>query len=270
MKSIEELIDIVKKNRMTIIDMVARAETAHLASSLSCIDVLTVLYENILNFGPLNDPERDLVILSKGHAAPALYTVMASSGTLSSEMLRDFGKEGSLLEEHPSPFLPGVEAASGALGHGLPIATGMALASRIKSLSRKVYVVLGDGECNEGSNWEAAFFAASQRLGNLCVIIDANGWQATCRSSELMPIDTLAEKFQSFIWGVEEIDGHDIETIQKTLVDFKKAPLIGKPLCIVAKTTKGKGVSFMEDNNNWHYKAPTLDDVRNARKELGL
>lgn len=266
----EELQNLAALNRIKVIQMVAEAGTAHLASALSCVDILTVLYSSTLNIPSCEDLTRDRLILSKGHAAPALYAAMESVGLLTSKEIATFGLRDSYLEEHPSPFLKGVEAASGALGHGLPIGCGMAISSKIKNFGNHVFVVVGDGECNEGSVWEAATFASSNKLGNLCVIVDANGWQATCRSNEIMPIDTLRDRFSSFGWESHDVDGHDLNVLRRVLGEVKDRSKDSSPVCIVARTIKGKGVSYMEDDNNWHYKVPTGNDVSKARVELGV
>ena len=254
--------------RVQVLELSHQAKAAHLASALSCIDILAVLYESILAFDPSNPnwPDRDRFILSKGHAAAALYAVLARQGVLDSSLLATYGKANSLLEEHPSPKLPGVEAATGSLGHGLPIANGIALASRIQKKSFRVYALLSDGECNEGSVWEAAMFAARHKLSNLCAIVDFNKWQATGRSQEVLALDPLADKWRAFGWAVEEVDGHDHWQLESKLL--AKAGQL--PRMFIAHTVKGKGISFMEDDNNWHYRVPTREEINIARVELGL
>ena len=254
--------------RVQVLELSHQAKAAHLASALSCIDILAVLYESILAFEPSNPnwPDRDRFILSKGHAAAALYAVLTRQGVLDSSQLATYGKANSLLEEHPSPNLPGVEAATGSLGHGLPIANGIALASRIQKKSFRVYALLSDGECNEGSVWEAAMFAACHKLSNLCAIVDFNKWQATGRSQEVLALDPLADKWRAFGWAVEEVDGHDHRQLESKLL-AKPGQL---PRMFIAHTVKGKGISFMEDDNNWHYRVPTREEINIAREELGL
>lgn len=256
--------------RAKVIEMSHAAKVAHLASSLSCLDIVTVLYHSILNVDPKNPSweGRDRFILSKGHAATALYVTLAYKGFFPQSDLETFGKLGSLLEEHPSPRLPGVEAATGSLGHGLPIACGMTLAGLIRKQTYKTYVLMSDGECNEGSVWEAAMFASANKLDNLCAIIDFNKWQATGRSQKVLAIDPLADKWRSFGWDVSEIDGHDHGKITDALKAFSASG--GKPTMIIAHTIKGKGVSFMEDDNNWHYRIPSKEEVQKAKAELGL
>lgn len=244
------------------------AGAAHLASSLSCIDVVAIMYHSVLNVDPAQPKraDRDRFILSKGHAATALYIALAYRGFISDADLETYGDAGSLLEEHPTPKLPGVEAATGSLGHGLPIGCGIALAGKIRGDAYRTYVLMSDGECNEGSVWEAAMFAAGKQLGNLCAIVDFNKWQATGRSREVLALDPLADKFKAFGWNVHEIDGHDHAAIRAALDDARRQT--DQPTMIVAHTVKGKGVSFMEDDNNWHYRIPTADEVAAARKEL--
>lgn len=255
--------------RAQAVEMSHEAGAAHLASSLSCIDIVSVLYHSVLRIDPVRPDfdERDRFILSKGHAATALYAALAYRGFLTEDDLKTYGKAGSLLEEHPSPKLPGVEAATGSLGHGLPCGTGMALAAHIRRLNYRCFVLMSDGECNEGSVWEAAMFASAHRLGNLCAFVDFNKWQATGRSCEVLALDPLADKFRSFGWDVREIDGHDHAQI------LTAAKIAGmqreQPIMVVAHTIKGKGVSFMEDDNNWHYRIPTQEEVQRAKAELG-
>lgn len=256
--------------RVKVVEMSHAAKTAHLASSLSCVDIIAVIYSSVLQLDPKNSQwtERDRFILSKGHAATALYAALEYKNLISDADIATYGQIGSLLEEHPTPKLPGVEAATGSLGHGLPIGCGIALAGKIKKQTYRTFVLMSDGECNEGSVWEACLFAAANRLENLCAFVDFNKWQATGRSKEVLGLEPLAEKFRSFGWLVHEIDGHDHSQILKAIC----SPYMGqqRPTMIVAHTVKGKGVSFMEDNNNWHYRIPTAEEVALARIELGV
>lgn len=259
--------------RGQVIWMSHKAGAAHLASCLSCIDVLTAAYWHALNIDPTKpvDPRRDRFILSKGHAAMALYSTLAFRGYFDRALLDTYTLDGGKLAEHPpANLLPGVEAATGSLGHGLPIACGHALAARVKDAegTYRVYALLSDGECNEGSVWEAAMFAAAQKLENLCVVVDYNKWQATARSNDTLQLSPLRDKWESFGWDAHEIDGHDVGALAKALASTPNGS--GKPIAFIAHTIKGKGVSFMEDDNNWHYRAPTADEVAAARKELGL
>lgn len=258
--------------RARIIENSSRTQTPHLGSCLSCVDVLVAMYWHVLRIDPTKprDPDRDRFILSKGHGAAALFQVLALKGFYPISMLDDYGEDGSLFAEHPPTpdHLAGIEAATGSLGHGLPMGLGMALAGRIHRRDYKVYALLSDGECNEGSVWESAMLAAAQKVDRLCAIIDFNKWQATGRSEEVMALNPLADKWRAFGWSAYEIDGHDIGALVDLLERFPDGS--GKPVAIVAHTVKGKGVSFMEDDNNWHYRIPTADEVVKAKRELGL
>lgn len=261
-----------RKIRARVVDTSSRTGTPHLGSCLSCVDILTALYFDILRIDPSTprDPLRDRLILSKGHGAPALFQVLAMRGFYPESMLETYGQDGGVFAEHPPTpdHLAGIEAATGSLGHGLPIGLGMALAGRIQDQAYKVYAVLSDGECNEGSVWEAAMLASAQRVANLCVVVDFNKWQATGRSREVMALDPLAEKWRAFGWNSLEIDGHDMAGLIKAMREIPGSNEL--PTAIIAHTVKGKGVSFMEDDNNWHYRIPTADEVIMARKELGV
>jgi len=259
-------IKLAAKLRYTAVQMSHRSKAAHLASSLSCIDILTVLYEKILKINPRKkDYKRDRFILSKGHAAGALYTILAHKGFFNKNKLYSYGSKDSLLEEHPNPKLNGVEAPTGSLGHGLPVACGMALSAKILKLNFRTFVLLGDGECDEGTVWEAALFASSKKLNNLIVIVDFNGWQGIGRTKSILNLNPFSEKWKSFGWNVKKINGHNHKQLYNSL---KKK--YSKPTAIIAKTTKGKGISFMEDDNNWHYRIPNINEVEKAKKELGI
>jgi transketolase len=199
-----------------------------------------------------------------------LFHVLAARGFYPLSELDNYGQDGGVFAEHPPTpeHLAGIEAATGSLGHGLPLGLGMAMAGRIQRHDYKVYAVLGDGECNEGSNWEAVMLASAQRVSNLCVIIDFNKWQATGRSQEVMALDPLVDKWKAFGWNAVEVDGHDFKQLLGALSQFPNAN--EKPTAIIAHTVKGKGASFMEDDNNWHYRIPTADEVIQAKKELGV
>jgi transketolase len=257
--------------RGEVVRMSHVAKTPHLASCLSCIDILTAAYWDVLRIDPgaPTAQERDRFILSKGHAAMALYATLAHAGFFPMSELATYNTAGGRLAEHPGPgCAPGVEAATGSLGHGLGLGIGMALGGRIRKQQFRVFVLLSDGECNEGSVWEGALFAPAQRLGNLCAIVDFNKWQATGRSQEVMSLDPLVDKWRAFGWDAVETDGHDIAGLIKLMSEV--SPSNEKPKAIIAHTVKGKGVSFMEDDNNWHYRTPTADEVTAAFAELGL
>lgn len=272
MADIELLHDRARLLRARIIETSSRTGTPHLGSCLSCVDVLTTLYFHVMRIDPAHprEQDRDRFILSKGHAAPALFQVLAMRGFYPETWLDDYGKDGGIFAEHPPTpdCLSGIEAATGSLGHGLPLGLGMALAGRIQKRPYHVYVVLGDGECNEGSVWEAAMLAAAQQVENLCVVVDFNKWQATGRSEEVMSLTPLADKWRAFGWNASEVDGHDIDALINAFSRFPATN--GKPTAIVAHTVKGKGISFMEDDNNWHYRIPTAGEVLGAKAELGV
>jgi transketolase len=255
--------------RRRVIELSHSAGTPHLGSSLSCIDILTTLYWSILKLDPQqpDHPDRDRFILSKGHAALALYVTLAERGFFAQDVLETYNCDGGCLAEHPGPAcVPGVEAATGSLGHGLPLGIGMALAARLKKSPARVFVLLGDGECNEGSVWEAAMMAPAHDLGHLAIIVDYNKWQATARSNETLSLAPLAAKWRAFGWQTCEVDGHDIDQLFSALHPVPTAS--GKPLAVIAHTIKGRGVSFMEDDNNWHYRIPSAEEVRQAAQEL--
>lgn len=258
--------------RARIIETSSKTSTPHLGSCLSCVDILTVLYFSVLRIDPSNPraANRDRCILSKGHGAPALFQVLAERGFYPRAMLDSYGEDGGVFAEHPPTpeHLAGIEAATGSLGHGLPLGLGMALAGRIQGQSYSVYAVLSDGECNEGSVWESAMLSAAQKVSNLCVIIDFNKWQATGRSREVMSLDPLADKWRAFGWNAVEVDGHDYAALLAAMAQFPNAN--GRPTAIIAHTVKGKGVSFMEDDNNWHYRIPTAEEVVKSKIELGV
>jgi transketolase len=262
--------DAARRVRGRVLEMSHAAETAHLGSSLSCVDLLVAAYST-LRADPKNpdDPDRDRIILSKGHAVSALYATLAERGYISADELKTYNKEGGRLPEQPSPrCVPGVELATGSLGHGLCVGGGMALAARLQKKSYRVCVIMSDGECQEGSVWEAALFAAAQKLDRLVAIVDYNKLQATGRSNEIMALAPFKAKWQAFGWTAHEIDGHDVGAVAELL---RKVPDgSGRPVAIVANTVKGKGVSFMEDDNNWHYLSPNEEHLRKAKAELGL
>jgi len=256
--------------RRRLVTTSAEAKIPHLGSCLSCVELLVQLYWQELHIDPANpeDPERDRFLLSKGHGAPILFQVLAERGFFPIERLANFGKPGSVFHEHPPKpgYIPGIEAATGSLGHGLPMALGMALAARIQKQPIRCYALLSDGECNEGSIWEAALLAASQKLHTLTAIIDFNKWQATGRSQEVLALDPLAAKWGTFGWHAQEIDGHDFAAIAQALLAAREES--ERPSVIVAHTVKGKGISFMEDDNNWHYRTPNPQELAAALAEL--
>ncbi len=268
--SLNQLKAIAAELRYLTVKMSLDGKAPHLGSGLSCLDILTAAYFGGLVIDPVNPDAigRDRFILSKGHAVAALYATLSKRGYFGKEMLLTFNQENSCLPEHPTPkCIAGIEAATGSLGHGLSIGLGMAHAAQLKGLDYRVCVLLSDGECNEGSVWEAAMYAPAKKLNNMIAIVDYNKWQATGRSDEVLAISSLSAKWKAFGWETYEVDGHDLEALMGLIKNGGKGD---KPTAIVAHTVKGKGVSFMEDDNNWHYRIPTVDELAKAKQELGL
>lgn len=257
--------------REDIISMIAEAGSGHPGGSLSCTDILCALYlGGVMNVSAADAsaPDRDRFILSKGHAAPALYAALAQAGFISRDELLTLRKMGSRLQGHPDMTLvPGVEASTGSLGQGLSIACGMALGLRMDDLPSTVFALLGDGECQEGQVWEAAMFAAHQNLDNLVAIVDHNGLQIDGPTTEVCDPESIADKFKAFGWSVTEVNGHDVGALVDALA-HAKAARTGAPKLIVADTVKGKGVSFMENVAGWHGKAPDQEQTQAALAEI--
>ena len=250
--------------------MVHNANASHVGGCLSMADLLAVLYTRVLRLDPSNpkDPHRDRFVLSKGHATAILYAALAERGFFDCAELSGYCKEGSALTGHVSHGVQGVEVSTGSLGHGLPIAVGMALAARADGAKWRTVCMLSDGECDEGSNWEAILFAPHHRLDNLLALIDYNKIQSFGSVDEVLPLEPFADKWRTFGWHVEEIDGHDLDEIELSLSNLPK--VAGRPTAVIAHTVKGKGVSFMENRLEWHYRAPNDEQLAEALKEIGV
>lgn len=248
--------------------MVHRARASHVGACFSIVDALAVLYGRVMRLRP-QDPaweDRDRFILSKGHAAAAVYATLARIGVLSREDLQTYGADGSLYMTHVSHKIRGVEFSSGSLGHGLPFGTGKALAAKRRGRAWRVFVMLSDGEMDEGSNWEALMFAAHHQLDNLVAIIDYNKLQSLATIADTLALEPLTDKLRAFGWAVREVDGHDHAALEAALGGAPWSP--GRPSVLVMHTTKGKGVSFMENRVEWHYKSPNDEQLAAARAEL--
>jgi len=257
--------------RKLIFRTICKGGGGHIPASLSIVEILTVLYYEVLNIYPKNPKnlDRDRFILSKGHAGVTLYAILADKGFFKKEHLDTFGKCGTILGGHPDMYkIPGVEASTGALGHGFPFGVGIALAGKLDKKNFRVFTLVGDGECQEGSIWEAAMFAPQRKLDNLTVIIDYNKFQALDKLEEIISIDPLADKWRAFGWEVKEIDGHNMQEMKDL---FRSVPFVKyKPNLVIAHTIKGKGISFMENEPIWHYRMPNKEEMKIACNELGL
>ncbi len=254
--------------RRSIIEQSKRADVGHIGSCLSIADLMAALYGEALSIPGLQDPDRDRFVLSKGHAALALYAALHSAGWLSSERLTSFCANGSPVAGHPEHELEGVEFSTGSLGHGLSYSAGSALAARLRGSPGRAFVLLSDAECNEGSVWEAVMFSAHHRLSSLVAIVDANGQQALGHTREVLDLDPLADRWRAFGWDVHEVDGHDPDLVAKTITQLDTAE--GPPHVLIAHTTFGKGVSYMERQVHWHYWPMTQDQYEQALREVAL
>jgi transketolase len=267
--NISELQDIARRLRRHVISMISTAGSGHPGGSLSAADIVTALYFDIMKHDPANPhwPDRDRFILSKGHAAPVLYAALAECGYFPLDWLTTLRKTGTCLQGHTdSTLTPGVDVSAGSLGQGLSIGIGMALAARLDNSDYHTYVLLGDGECDEGQVWEAAMFAPNYELDNLTAIVDYNTLQLDGFTRDIMNLEPFTAKWAAFKWEVIEINGHDIQQVTDAV---RRARAVkGKPTVIVAHTIKGKGVSFMENNVDWHGKAPNKSETEIALKEL--
>lgn len=266
---LEQLEEKANQLRISILNMLYHAGSGHTGGSLSAIDILTVLYNNIMHHDPKNPHwiGRDRFILSKGHIAPALYAILADAGYFDIKELNTLRKFGSILQGHPDmKKTPGLDVSTGSLGQGLSIATGIALGAKSNNNSYRVYCMLGDGETQEGQIWEASMAAGHYKLDNLCVILDCNRLQIDGKVEDVMTIEPIKDKWLSFNWNVIEINGHDLEEIEEGFI--KASEFKGKPTIILANTVKGKGVSFMENNPAWHGKSPNKEELDAALDEL--
>lgn len=256
--------------RLKSLEMALAAKKGHVPPAFSWTEIgVALYYGGVLRHDPANPhwPQRDRFILSKGHACLPLYAMLADLGYFPAHELDRFTTDGALLPGHPDPEIPGVECMSGSLGHGLGTGAGMALAARLRDESWMTYVVLGDGECQEGSVWEAAMFAGHHRLSRLVAIVDRNGLGATARTEDSVALEPLTKRWEAFGWEVAEVDGHSLATLVRVLGDARQRAE-GKPLVVIAKTIKGKGVPFMQDSPDWHHRLPKGDEVQLALTAL--
>tara|TARA_B110000967_G_C18808385_1_gene522252 strand:+ start:360 stop:1160 length:801 start_codon:yes stop_codon:yes gene_type:complete len=256
---------LAKNLRKNILQLSNKAKSSHIGGCLSIVEILTVLFSGTLKKISLKSNKyKDTFILSKGHACLALYCMLYEKKILDKKTLFSYGQNGTLLMSHASHHVPGVKFSTGSLGHGLPVAVGSALAAKLEKKNRKVYVLISDGELNEGTTWESLMFASHHKLDNLCVIIDYNKIQGLTFVSKIIKIEPLLKKISSFGCNVKNIDGHNIFKIKKALILNKT----NKPRVIIANTIKGKGVSFMENKIAWHYKSPNNVELKNALEEI--
>jgi transketolase len=264
-----DTVDLARRIRKHALRMTSASGGSHIGAVFSMTDIIAVLYGRVLNVNPASpaDPSRDRFILSKGHAGAGVYAALAECGFMPLETLASHYQDGSNLSGHIShKGVPGVELSTGSLGHGLPVAAGMAYGAKLDEKPHRVFVVMSDGECDEGSNWEAILFAAHHALDNLIVVVDYNKIQSLAPVAETIGLEPFADKWHSFGWAVQELDGHDHKALATAL---SSVPLeSGKPTCIIAHTIKGKGVSFMEHSVLWHYRAPRGDEFDAALAEL--
>ena len=271
-KEIVEIKDVCKKMRRNIVSMVHAAKSGHPGGSLSCVEILATLYTKCMNYKKKADKDyalRDRFVMSKGHASPALYAILSHCGFIPENELSSFRCLGSKLQGHPCcKYLDGVEVSTGSLGQGLSIACGMALGLRLDKIDSKVFVLMGDGEIQEGSVWEAVMNANHYNLSNIIAFVDRNGLQIDGPTEKVMSLGDVKEKFKAFGWNTIEIDGHNVSEVYEAIQKAKQNT--DKPTVIVANTVKGKGVSFMENNAGWHGKAPSDEELKAALMELGV
>jgi transketolase len=258
--------ELAHRIRRGIIEQSKRANVGHIGSSLSITDIIAALFAGPLRLAPPADPDRDRFILSKGHAALALYAALHEAGRLTDQELSSYCGDHSPLGAHPEHVLEGIDFSTGSLGHGLSIGAGAALAARLQESKRAVYVLVSDAECNEGSLWEAVMFAAHHRLSNLVAVVDVNGQQALGYTRDVLDLDPLASRWSAFGWDIHEVDGHDVDAISAAVADLRRDE--GPPHVLLAATTFGKGVSYMESQIKWHYWPMSDEDYAGALQEL--
>lgn len=263
-----QLRDLAKRLRSHVLRMTSSAHSAHVGSSLSAADVFAVLYGSVLRFDPNRPhwPDRDRLIVSKGHAAAVTYAALSEIGVFGIDELAGYGRNGGRLFGHVTSEVPGVELSTGSLGHGLPVGVGMALAAKRDGRSWRVFVVMSDGECDEGSNWEAILFAGHHHLDNLVAVVDYNKIQSLGLVEDTLALEPMADKWRAFGWEVEEVDGHDVSALMPILHEVPR--VLGRPTAVIAHTIKGKGVSFMEGQVAWHYRSVEPAELERALAEV--
>jgi transketolase len=255
-----------KKARELIVKMVNAAKASHVGSSLSVVDILSGLYSGIADISPQNfeSDQRDIVIMSKGHAAAAFYSILHITGFISADDIDKYGQNGALLGGHVTSGIPGVELSTGSLGHGLPYGVGIALARKNDHKHGRVFVIMSDGECDEGTTWESALLANHHKLDNLVVIVDRNRLQSLTDTELTLKLEPFSAKWEAFGWTVREVNGHDVGQLNNA------CEASSSPICIIANTTKGKGVSFMENSVLWHYRTPNNEELIDALKQISV
>lgn len=269
LETVEPSLALAARIRAEAVGMVHRARASHLGGALSMADLLAVLYSGVLRVRPAEPkwPDRDRLLLSKGHACTALYAALALRGFFPVAELATYGKDGSRLMSHVSHRVPGVEFSTGSLGHALPFGCGLALAARRQGQGHRVFAIVSDGELDEGSNWEAILFAPQHALDPLVLMVDFNGIQSLGAVPEVLELEPLAAKFRAFRWSVKEVDGHDHAALREALGTVPWEP--GRPSCLIARTVKGRGVDFMENQLAWHYRSPDAQQLAEALRQLG-
>lgn len=265
---INKLSSEAKEVRKIVLNMILSAHASHIASAYSCVEILTYLYSETLHINPKepHDPDRDRFILSKGWGVSALYAILHRKGFISKKLISEYCRDGSkMIGIATRNGIPGIEATTGSMGHGLPIGAGIAKALKLQNRNCRVYVIIGDGELDEGSTWEGILLAAHHKLDNFLVFVDYNKWQSFGRTNDILKLEPLTDKLKAFGWNVEEIDGHNFKQIHQAVLACKS--IKEKPSIIIANTVKGKGLSVIEDKNEWHYQTPRELEIEVAKKE---